>query len=156
MCDDLETTHSVYEDEDEMDSLIGDDDGLDPVPGEEVDEVDVDDTLFYSKGAMKENDFTSVLARSVHNEINHRSSNRMTKYEYTKIRGLRMQQLASGCPPFTTIPEEVQDIGEIFQIELASNRLPFIIRRQVSLNEFEYWKVRDLTFCFHHPDQNLS
>lgn len=158
MNDDHDASAS-YDDDDDYASVAGDDDVHEP--GEEDDDdgdgeedggdevlelTDVDDTLHYSKGTMRENDVLTVLARSVHNDKNHRvSSSMMTKYEYTKLRGFRLQQLASGCPPFVIVPDSVREMSEIFDLEFAQRRIPYIIKRQVSNTEFEYWKVRDLT-----------
>ena len=145
--DDDYASVDVHEPTEEDDDDDGDGDGEDDDGGDEVLELtDVDDTLNYSKGTMRENDVLTVLARSVHNDKNHRvSSPMMTKYEYTKLRGFRLQQLASGCPPFVIVPDTVCEMSEIFDLEFAQRRIPYIIKRQVSNTEFEYWKVRDLT-----------
>ena len=162
---DHEAAASYEEDDDDYESVAGDDDandhaedddGVDDHDGDEeevlIELTDVDDTLNYSKDTIRENDVLTVLARSVHNNKNHRvSSPVMTKYEYTKLRGFRLQQLASGCPPFVIVPENVRDMAEIFDLEFAQRRIPYIIKRQVSNTEYEYWKVRDLTICNEPP-----
>lgn len=59
----------------------------------------------------------------------------LTKYEYTKLKSIRLQQFADGFTPLVnTLGYETHD--EIFKKELKEKALPFIIKRQKSINEF--------------------
>jgi DNA-directed RNA polymerase I, II, and III subunit RPABC2 len=105
-----------------------------------------DETMLLSKSNMKENDYSSIITKSIHNDENHKTSPIMTKYEFTKIKGFRLQQLASGAPPFVVVPSEVTSLDGIFELEFEQKKIPFIIRRLVAYNEYEYWKVQDLVY----------
>lgn len=67
----------------------------------------------------------------------------MTKYEYTKIKGLRIQQLIDGIPPFVDI-EKNDSYDEIFNKELKQKKLPFIITRPIGYKEYIDVKVSDM------------
>lgn len=59
----------------------------------------------------------------------------MTKYEYTRIRGIRLQQLIDGIPPFVQV--DTNDTNErIFDKELLEGKLPFTVRRPTGLNKY--------------------
>ncbi len=67
----------------------------------------------------------------------------MTKYEYTKIKGLRIQQLIDGVPPFVKV-EKNESYEEIFNKELVEKKLPFIITRPIGFDKFVDIKVSDM------------
>ena len=67
----------------------------------------------------------------------------MTKYEKTKIIGIRAQQIASGAPPLIDVPPGITDVVDIAIKELKERKTPFILKRKVS-NKYEYWKIQDL------------
>tara|TARA_Y100000389_G_scaffold177697_1_gene190225 strand:- start:10274 stop:10510 length:237 start_codon:yes stop_codon:yes gene_type:complete len=54
----------------------------------------------------------------------------MTKYEYTRIRGIRIQQLIDGMKPFVECGED-DTYSDIFQKELAAKKIPLIITRPI-------------------------
>ena len=59
------------------------------------------------------------------------TSPRMTHYEFTRIRGIRLQQLEDGMPPF--VPVEQDDTpATIFQREVEAKKLPFVIVRTLN------------------------
>lgn len=68
----------------------------------------------------------------------------LTKYEKTKILGMRVKQLNSGALPYIKINEKIIDNYLIAQMELEQKKLPFIIQRPLPNNNFEYWKLQDL------------
>jgi len=74
----------------------------------------------------------------------HKSIPFLTKYEKTRILGQRAQQINSGSEPFVDVPENIIDGYLVAEIELAQKKIPFIIRRPMPNNTFEYWKVNDL------------
>ena len=71
----------------------------------------------------------------------------MTKYEYTKIVGIRAEELARGAKPLITPKPGVINIEDIAQEELNKRKTPFILRRKIN-NQFEYWKIEDLDLPF--------
>ena len=74
----------------------------------------------------------------------HRSIPILTKYERTKVIGLRTVQLQSGLLPFIKIPDHIVDYSTIAQMELNAKAIPFIIKRPISTNKFEYWPLHEL------------
>ncbi len=75
---------------------------------------------------------------------------RMTKYEYTRIKGERLQQLYSGGIPY--VPYTSTDTSEmIFQREFKTGKLPFLIKRKTPDGKYFFIKIRQFT----NRDSNL-
>lgn len=74
----------------------------------------------------------------------HKSIPILTKYEKTKIIGIRVKQLNNGSKPFISISENIIDNFIIANKELELKKLPFIIERPMPNNVSEYWKLQDL------------
>ena len=68
----------------------------------------------------------------------------LTKYEYTKILGMRAQQLAMGAEALIEVTEDLNDVVLIAEEELRQRKTPVIIQRNVGVNKYEYWKIEDL------------
>ena len=68
----------------------------------------------------------------------------LTKYEKTRIVGMRAKQINSGSQPFVRVQENIIDGYLIAELELKQKRIPFIIRRPLPGGASEYWNVRDL------------
>ncbi len=74
----------------------------------------------------------------------HRTHPYMTKYERSRILGIRAAQINAGCPLFISPPKDVLQGSIIAEMELRAKKLPFIIRRPIPNRGFEYWNVEDL------------
>lgn len=74
----------------------------------------------------------------------HKTIPLLTKYEKTKILGMRVKQLNNGAPPYIPSNEKIIDNYVIALIELEQKKIPFIIQRPLPNNNFEYWKLHDL------------
>ena len=68
----------------------------------------------------------------------------LTKYERTRILGIRTKQLNCGAKPFIKTTEDMMDGYNIALIELKEKKIPFIIRRPLPNGASEYWKMEDL------------
>ena len=68
----------------------------------------------------------------------------MTKYEYTQCLGMRAQQIAMGAEPLIEVTDDLDDVVLIATEELRQRKTPFIIKREISQNEYEYWKIEDM------------
>ena len=69
----------------------------------------------------------------------------LSKYEKTKIMGIRVKQLNNNAKPYINLnEEEIFDNYIIASKELIEKKLPFIIQRPLPNNTFEYWKLSDL------------
>jgi DNA-directed RNA polymerase subunit K/omega len=74
----------------------------------------------------------------------HRTYPILSKYEKTKIIGIRVSQLNKGATPYIKLNTKVLDNSLIAEKELLEKRLPFIIRRPIPNGYFEYWNINDL------------
>tara|TARA_X000000368_G_scaffold398222_1_gene368076 strand:+ start:12602 stop:13246 length:645 start_codon:yes stop_codon:yes gene_type:complete len=68
----------------------------------------------------------------------------LTKYEKTRILGIRIKQLNNGSLPYVKVSEDLLDNFIIAEKELKEKKIPFIIQRPLPNNTFEYWKLEDL------------
>ena len=68
----------------------------------------------------------------------------LTKYEKTRILGLRVSQLNQGAPRYISINENIIDNYIIAEKELRLKKLPFIVTRPLPNGEKEHWCLRDL------------
>ena len=68
----------------------------------------------------------------------------LTKYEKTKILGLRAKQLNNGAVPYVKLNSNVIDGYLIALKELEQKKIPFIIRRPLPSGASEYWHLQDL------------
>lgn len=75
---------------------------------------------------------------------NFKTSPILTKYEKTRIISERVQQLSNGGTPFISNPESYPTVYDIALQELNMKKLPFIIKRTISENNYELWKLEDL------------
>ena len=68
----------------------------------------------------------------------------MTKYEFTRIIGMRISQLAQGAKPYVKLNNHIVDYYIIAETELRLKKLPYIINRPLPNGRSEYWKISDL------------
>lgn len=67
----------------------------------------------------------------------------LTKYEYTRIKGIRMQQLSNGSPTYLA-HDNYADFDAVFEEELKTKKLPFILVRHLGQEHPLYFRLRDL------------
>ena len=75
---------------------------------------------------------------------NHKTYPFLTKYEKTRILGLRISQLNEGARPLVSLNHAILDNHIIAEQELREKKLPFIIMRPLPNGKKEYWKLQDL------------
>ena len=75
---------------------------------------------------------------------NHTTYPFLTKYEKTRILGLRISQLNEGARPLVSLNHAILDNHIIAEQELREKKLPFIIMRPLPNGKKEYWKLQDL------------
>ena len=68
----------------------------------------------------------------------------LTKFEYTRILGLRATQIEHNSPLFIEVDESIIDSYIIARKELEAKKLPFIICRPLPGGKMEYWDINDL------------
>lgn len=97
-------------------------------------------------------DEIQMLVRVVRNEFGeiidplHRTLPFLTKYEKTRILGVRTKQLNQGAEPFIKIDAGLIDSEVIAEKELENKMLPFIIVRPLPSGKKEFWKLEDLEY----------
>lgn len=74
----------------------------------------------------------------------HKTVQFLTKYEKTRVIGQRIQQLNNGAKVYVNVSDDIIDNTVIAEMELKEKKIPFIIRRPLPNNTFEYWKLQDL------------
>ena len=74
----------------------------------------------------------------------HRTVAILSKYEKTRIIGVRLKQLNNGAEPYINVSEDIIDNNYIAEKELKLKKIPFIIQRPIANNTFEYWRLEDL------------
>ncbi len=73
-----------------------------------------------------------------------KSAPEMTKYEMALIIGKRATQIAKGAIPLIDVPARMTKVDEIAEEELRQKKTPFIIRRPLGNDKYEYWKIKDM------------
>jgi DNA-directed RNA polymerase subunit K/omega len=68
----------------------------------------------------------------------------LTKFEYTRVLGLRATQIENNSPLFIDIDDSIIDSYIIARKELEAKRLPFIVCRPLPGGRIEYWDINDL------------
>lgn len=71
------------------------------------------------------------------------SRNVITRFERTKVLGVRMEQLARGAPAYVDTTG-MKDVRTIALKELEERKIPFIISRQMPNGKKEYWRLEDM------------
>ncbi len=66
----------------------------------------------------------------------------LTKYEKTRIIGVRIEQLSRGAKPNINT-KGLKSILEIAEEELRQRKTPFIIVRPLPNGQYEYWKIEE-------------
>jgi len=78
------------------------------------------------------------------NDENHKTIPILTRYEKSKIIGLRATQINSGSELFIKAPANIIDGITLATMELKQKKIPFIIRRPLPNGKNEYWDIKDL------------
>ena len=70
----------------------------------------------------------------------------LNKYERTAIISLRAEQLSNGASTFIDSSEldDIVSVMDIAMMEFKRKLIPFIIKRPISNNTFELWRLSDL------------
>jgi DNA-directed RNA polymerase I, II, and III subunit RPABC2 len=98
--------------------------------------------LDYIEQVLAKIDFTPDTVGN--GDVNHKSYPYLTKFERTKIIGLRAGQISKGSVPYISVPKHITDVRDIARLELEEKRLPFIVKRPLPDGTFEYWRLADL------------
>lgn len=89
----------------------------------------------------------TIITRDENGVINdalHTTYPILSKYEKTRVIGLRVSQLNKGASPFVTLNKVILDNVLIAEKELREKKIPFIIMRPIPNGISEYWNINDL------------
>lgn len=104
------------------------------------------DTLFEYKNNMMKHKHKSQTQYNIQTVVpsNERiTSNLLQQTEFSRVIGLRIQQLEAGDPP--RIPNtKGMNLSEIAIQELLSKKISFVICRHVNINEVEKWSTSEM------------
>ena len=67
----------------------------------------------------------------------------MTRYEYTRIIGMRGKQISQGAPIQVDVDGET-DPNDIARKELEQHKIDYIIKRELPDGSFEEWSIPEL------------
>ena len=90
----------------------------------------------------------TVIKRNSAGEIDdpqHRTLPFLSKYERTRVLGLRAAQIDAGSAPLVRDLAGQLTGSAIAELELKEKKMPFIVQRPMPNRRSEYWKVSDLT-----------
>jgi DNA-directed RNA polymerase I, II, and III subunit RPABC2 len=126
---------------------------------EETDNIDIDadeDEFFDEKNFEDVNPHIQYhiydpekYENEIHKEIivvpnnYRRTSEVITKFEYTDVTSNRAKQIENGSPIFTDIKGESDPI-KMAELEIRMKRCPLSVRRMISNNICEIWDVNDM------------
>lgn len=68
----------------------------------------------------------------------------LSKFEKTRVLGLRAKQINEGAKPFVEMNQTNYDGYVVASQELCEKKIPFIIRRPLPSGASEYWRIHDL------------
>ena len=109
---------------------------IEPTPGESN-----YSNAILNKNLLRPKDLDMTKRKIPHEQ--RRSRNVLTKYELTRIKGVRLAQLKRGAPSKIKgsqgMPKEKLVLREVIE-----NKIPFIIRRHMPDNLYEDWKLHEL------------
>lgn len=88
--------------------------------------------------------FNNIYDKTQSKHPGNKSKLFITKYEKTKIIGMRAQQLAAGCPALVDVSKSLSNVIDIALLEYKQHKLPFILERKMPNNSSEYYKLSDL------------
>ena len=110
-----------------------------------------DDLLLYHPETKQINFNEMLVLCKIIKDVNgnpidplHRTIPILTKYEKSKVLGLRSKQINSGAEPFISVNDSIIDGYTIALMELEEKKIPFIVRRPLPNGTSEYWDVADL------------
>jgi DNA-directed RNA polymerase subunit K/omega len=149
----IESVSDKDEVEEDLNSELSDDEDIDEVDDNDEELADDKDDDFYEdqtcfiKNELEKEEatveyFENMKTKQVPDD-ERVSSTKMTRYEYNRILGTRIQQLVSNAKPMI---HNIENLGydEIAILEIKNNVIPFKIKRPLPNGMFEIWKISEL------------
>uniref|UniRef100_A0A6C0IVK2 Uncharacterized protein n=1 Tax=viral metagenome TaxID=1070528 RepID=A0A6C0IVK2_9ZZZZ len=69
---------------------------------------------------------------------------KLTKFEKTKLLGIRAQMLAMGSVALVDLDKNISSVKDIANIEFKEKKIPLLIRRYFTNGDYEDWRLEEL------------
>lgn len=139
---------STEEDEEEVETVIGEEEEEDDDEAseeEEDEEIPISEIMDEATTETSYRPLSSSTAAKV-NPNERITKPYLTKYEKTRIIGIRAQQIAHGSLPMVGFDiSKKPDPVDIATLELREKKTPLILRRKLPGGKYEDWKINELT-----------
>ena len=113
---------------------------------EEEDDIQEDTTIKNNKSCSDSKKNTIISNQETYTNYETKkkvSKPYISKFEKTKILGMRASQLEHGDLPLVSVPENIQDAKSIAELEYEEKVIPFLIRRYLPDGDYEDWRLTD-------------
>ena len=96
------------------------------------------------------NDTKSIIILPMNVEYNNYYTNNkkttpfLTKFEKTKLIGIRAQMISSGSQPLVDVPSNITCSIDIAELEFENKCIPLFIKRYIGDNDYEIWRPEDM------------
>jgi|TARA_B110000285_G_C15137057_1_gene627762 DNA-directed RNA polymerase I, II, and III subunit RPABC2 len=159
---DNDEINNGYDDESDYSIEVSDDDTSEDEDEDEYEDDNLDHKFDYSgkseyiktthphilKDTYNDINVLSNAERDADNNIvdeNHTTIPILSKYEKTRVLGIRISQLNNGAIPYVNIENTIIiDNNIIAEKELLEKKIPIIVMRPLPNGKKEYWKLTDL------------
>ncbi len=71
-------------------------------------------------------------------------NNKMTKYQYTNVLGIRATQIAYGATSKIEITSDMKSAEQVAEEELRQRKTPFFVAREINNNHIDLWRIEDM------------
>tara|TARA_B100000795_G_scaffold261036_1_gene237448 strand:+ start:118 stop:462 length:345 start_codon:yes stop_codon:yes gene_type:complete len=71
-------------------------------------------------------------------------NNKMNKYQYTNVLGIRATQIALGSQPRIQITSDMKSAEQVAEEEIRQRKTPFFVAREINKNHIDLWRVEDM------------
>tara|TARA_B110001469_G_C9539043_1_gene267739 strand:+ start:234 stop:578 length:345 start_codon:yes stop_codon:yes gene_type:complete len=71
-------------------------------------------------------------------------NNKLNKYQYTNVLGIRATQIALGSHPRIEITNDMESAEQVAEEELRQRKTPFFVARKINKNHIDLWRIEDM------------
>lgn len=96
---------------------------------------------FKSKGNILD-DITEI--NKYYDKSKNIKSNKMNKYQYTSVLGMRATQIEHGAQPLIEITDDMKSPLDVAEEELRQRKTPFIVVNKINNSHIDLWKIEDM------------
>lgn len=101
--------------------------------------INNDNQYFHQDESIKD----ALSVKKIVNPEDKISTKRMTKYEFVRLIGTRVQQLTKDAKPMIKNTKGLTHY-QIAELEIKNNVIPIKIKRHLPNGDYEIWKVSEL------------